>query len=204
MKIAARKKLKRAGLSAAAVAALLSATGCSAINPVATADVGYAPADGIVLEMSTVQLTDMLIVAKDAESPGRLLGSISNISGDPVTVSVNAGGATAQVEVPAGETYLLENETPVILDPAGADPGRMVKTEFSASGESGTESVPVLDHTFERYAEFIPGGAPTTPANPSNTPALVEGQVGEGGGEEAPESQDNGEAGQGNEAAGGH
>ena len=40
-------------------------------------------------------------------------------------------------------------------------------------------SVPVMDHTYERYAEFIPGGAPTTPANPSNTPKPVEEHVGQ-------------------------
>ena len=39
-----------------------------------------------------------------------------------------------------------------------------------------------LDHTFERYAEFVPGGAPTTPANPSNTPVPHGEMVGEEGG----------------------
>lgn len=184
MKIAARKSLKRAGLSAAAVAALLTATGCSAINPVATAEVGYAPADGIVVEMGELKATNLLIVARSADAEGRLLGSLTNDSEQEITVTVDADGATGEIAVPAGSTVMLEEADPVILDPAGAMPGLMVETEISAAGQSVTESVPVLDHTFERYAEFIPGGAPSTPANPSNTPGAVEGHVGEGGGEE--------------------
>lgn len=184
MKIAARKSLKRAGLSAAAVAALLTATGCSAINPVATAEVGYAPADGIVTQLGEINLTNLLIVATGAEEEGRLLGSIDNASGEDLTVTVDTGVATAEIDVPAGSTVMLEETDPVILDPAGAMPGLMVETEISAAGQSVTESVPVLDHTFERYAEFIPGGAPSTPANPSNVPA-VPGEEGYVGGQQA-------------------
>lgn len=187
MKTPVRKKLQRAGLSAAAAAALFSATGCSTvgINPVATADVGYAPADGIVVEMGELKVTNLLIVAESADAEGRLLGSLTNDSDEDITVTVDADGATAEVDVPAGSTLLLEEAEPVILDRAGAAPGLMVETEIRAAGESTTDSVPVLDHTYERYAEFIPGGAPETPANPSNVPKVADQHVGEGGGEEA-------------------
>ena len=192
MKIAARKSLKRAGLSAAAVAALLSATGCSAINPVATAGVGYAPADGIVLVMGDLKATDLLIVAVDGDAPGRLLGSLSNNGDDPMTVTVDTGSDTAQVELAPGATRQLEEGEPVILEPAGEDPGLMIRTTISTGDQTAEESVPVLDHTFPRYAEFVPGGAPTTPANPSNTPALVDEHVGEGGGEEGQDVESDG------------
>lgn len=183
MKTAVRKKLQHAALSAAATAALLSAAGCSAvgINPVATADVGYAPADGIVVEMGELKVTNLLIVAESADAEGRLLGSLTNDSDEDMTVTVDADGATAELEVPAGSTLLLEDAEPVILDRAGAMPGLMVETEIRAAGESTTDSVPVLDHTFPRYAEFIPGGAPDTPANPSNTPP-AKGEEDHGGG----------------------
>ncbi|GAA1757043.1 hypothetical protein [Kocuria aegyptia] len=171
MKTAARKSLKRAGLSAAAVAALLTATGCTYINPVATAEVGYAPADGIVVEMGDLKATNLLIVAQSADAPGRLLGSLTNNAEQEITVTVDADGATGEIVVPAGSTVQLEDAAPVILDPVGAMPGLMVEAEISAAGQSVTDSVPVLDHTFPRYAEYIPGGAPSTPANPSNVPA---------------------------------
>ena len=189
MKIAARQKLQRAGLSAAAVAALLSATGCSSINPVATADVGYAPADGVVVELGELDITNLLVVAESAQSPGRLLGSLSNNGDQPVTVDLDTGSDTATIDVPAAGSVLLEEAEPVLLDPAGAEPGLMLETRISAAGETATESVPVLDHTFPRYAEFVPGGAPSTPANPSNTPKAVDEHVGEGGGAEGQEAE---------------
>ena len=178
MKNAARTKLKRAGLSAAAVAALLSATGCGYINDQATTMV-YSPADGIVEQFGDVDLRNVLIVAAGAEEQGRVLGTVVNNGDQEVTVTVDADGATAEVQIPANGSVELEEAEPVVLDRAGAAPGLMVETEFTAAGESVRSSVPVMDHTYERYAEFIPGGAPTTPANPSNTPKPVEEMVGQ-------------------------
>ncbi|GAA1761833.1 hypothetical protein [Kocuria aegyptia] len=185
MKTAARHKLRRAGLSAAAAAALLTTTGCSYINPSATTMV-YSAADGIVEQVGDVKLANVLIVATGADEEGRVLGTLSNRGDQEVTLSMDVDGATAEVQIPAGGSVDLETSEPVILDRAGADPGLMVETEFTAGGESITERLPVLDHTFPRYAEFIPGGAPTTPANPSNTPA-VPGEEGYVGGQQADE-----------------
>ena len=152
MKIAARQKLRRAGLSAAAAASLLTTAGCAYINPPATTMV-YSAADGIVEQVGDVKLANVLIVATGADQEGRVLGTLVN-DGD-------------------------QDDPVVTVDRAGAEPGLMVETEFTAGGESLTERVPVLDHTFSRYAEFIPGGAPSTPANPSNTPVPVEEMVGQ-------------------------
>ena len=49
---------------------------------------------------------------------------------------------------------------------AGRTGARTLTEDWVAEHE-----LPVLDHTDPRYAEYIPGGAPSTPANPSNTPA---------------------------------
>lgn len=169
MKIAAPKLLQRAGLSAAAAAALLSTAGCAYINPPATTMV-YSPADGIVEQVGDVKLTNVLIVATSAESEGRVLGMLVNESDEEVTLTMDVDGATAEVRIPADASLELEEADPVLVEPAGAMPGLMVETEFSTGEDSLVEQVPVLDHTFERYAEFVPGGAPSTPANPSNTP----------------------------------
>ena len=50
-------------------------------------------------------------------------------------------------------------------------PAEDVVVTITVDGETLEHELPVLDHTFQRYAEYIPGGAPSTPANPSNTPA---------------------------------
>jgi hypothetical protein len=169
VKIAARQKLRRAGLSAAAAAALLTTAGCAYINPPATTMV-YSAADGIVEQVGDVKLANVLIVATGADEEGRVLGTLVNDGDEDVTLSMDVDGATAEVQIPAGGSVNLEQGEPVILERAGADPGFKVETEFTAGGESRTDRVAVLDHTFPRYAEFIPGGAPDTPANPSNTP----------------------------------
>ncbi|MFE7631901.1 hypothetical protein [Kocuria sp. NPDC057446] len=181
MKIAARQKLRRAGLSAAAAAALLTTTGCAYINPPATTMV-YSAADGIVEQVGDVKLANVLIVATGADEEGRVLGTLVNDGDQDVTLTIDADGATAEVPIPAGGSVNLEQDEEIVLDRAGAEPGLKVETEFTAGGESHTDQVPVLDHTFPRYAEFIPGGAPDTPANPSNTPVPVEEMVGQEGG----------------------
>lgn len=174
MNIAARKKAKMAGLCAAVVAATLSVTGCSYINPQATT-MEYSPGDGIVEEMDQVSLNNILIVAESENDPGRLLGTMVNKTDQDITVTVTTDQASAEVQVPAnGETRLEDSENEALLEPAGAEPGLMVETTFDTGESELTKSLPVLDHTFPRYAEFIPGGAPETPANPSNTPGEAE------------------------------
>ncbi|MBD2763497.1 hypothetical protein IEE91_13330 [Kocuria sp. cx-455] len=169
MKNAARKKLQHFGLGAAAAAALLTATGCGYVSPQATAD-EYAPSDGIQADLGDVKVRNFMILAEDANSEGRVIGSVINEGSEPATLSIDADGATAEVQVPANDAVMLEKSDPVTIDRAGAEPGLMVETELEADGQSSTQSVPVLDHTYPRYASLMPGGAPSTPGNPSNTP----------------------------------
>lgn len=181
-----RTRARQIVCALASVTVLVSAGGCSIIgnSPAATADSGQAPADGVVLQVGDVKASNLLIVAVDGDAPGRLLGNLFNNSDEPTTVTIETDADKARIPVPAGSTVMLEEIDPVILDPAGADPGLMVEARISAAGQSTVKSVPVLDHTFPRYAEFVPGGVPATPAGPSTTPTAGEGQVDEGGGEE--------------------
>ena len=170
MKKAAHKKLQQLGLGAAALAVLTGVSGCAYISPQATKD-SFAPADGVQMDLGDVKLRNVLVVAEDAASEGRVLGTVINNGDKAQTVTLDADGAKATVEVPANQEVVLEKSKPVLLDRAGAEPGLMVDTTFTADGNDSTVSVPVLDHTYPRYASFVPGGAPTTPANPSNTKA---------------------------------
>ncbi|MCJ8505673.1 hypothetical protein MRU69_12540 [Kocuria flava] len=181
MKTPARKSLKRAGLSAAALAALLTASGCGYINPSATT-MQYSAADGIVQEVGDLKVTDLLIVATGADEQGRVLGTVVNDGDQEATLTMDVDGATAEITVPAGGSRQLAEGEPVLVERAGAEPGLMVETEFRTDGATHTDQVPVLDHTYPRYAEFVPGGAPTTPANPSNTPKPLDEMVGQEGG----------------------
>ena len=176
MKNAARKKLQRIGWGAAVAAGLLTATGCGYVSPQATAE-EYAPADGIEQTLGDVKVRNLLIVAESEDSEGRVLGTVINDGDQDATLTLDAEGSTARIPVAAHESVVLEKSKPVILDRAGAIPGLLVSTKLQADGQAASASVPVLDHTYPRYASFVPGGAPTTPANPSNTyhPADEEG-----------------------------
>lgn len=171
MNIAARKQVRMVGLCAAVVAATVSVTGCSYVNPEATT-LEYSGSDGLVEKIDDVSLNNILIVAKSEQDPGRVLGTVVNDSDQDITLELKTSETNAQIEVPAdSETRLEDTDNQTLLEPAGAQPGEMVEVTFTTDGGSLTKSVPVLDHTFPRYAEYIPGGAPSTPGNPSNTPA---------------------------------
>ncbi|MBK4121359.1 hypothetical protein JHD97_10170 [Kocuria rhizophila] len=170
VKNAAHKKLQHLGMGAAAFAVLTSVSGCVYISPQATT-VSFAPADGVQMDLGDLQLRNVLVVAENADSEGRVLGTVINNGDSTQTVTLDAKGSSAKVEVPANKEVVLEKSKPVLLEKAGANPGLMVDTTFSGDGQNQTVSVPVLDHTYPRYASFVPGGAPTTPANPSNTKA---------------------------------
>ncbi|MDO4919258.1 hypothetical protein [Kocuria sp.] len=173
MKNAAHKKLQHLGTGVAALAVLTTVSGCAYISPQATLD-SFAPADGVQMDLGDMQLRNILVVGESADSEGRVLGTVINNGNDEQSLTLDAGGATATIQVPANGEVILEKSKPVILDRAGANPGLMVTTKFTGDGKDNTVSVPVLDHTYARYASFVPGGAPTTPANPSNTPKAEE------------------------------
>ena len=124
MKNAAHKKLQHLGMGAAALAVLTGVSGCAYISPQATMD-SYAPTDGIQMDLGDVQLRNILVVAEDENSEGRVLGTLINTGDQTETVTMDANGARASVEVPANQEVVLEKSRPVLLDRAGANPGLM-------------------------------------------------------------------------------
>lgn len=178
MTTAARKRLRTIGLGAAFAAAALTSAGCAALTNDQDTASHYSPADGIVEQVGDLSVNNLLIVAESADSDGRLLGTLVNESDEDMTVEIEVEGAEPiTVDVPPtdgvrdGEVRFEDDENEQLVVPAGAEPGLLVPVTITADGETLEHELPVLDHTFPRYAEYIPGGAPSTPANPSNTPA---------------------------------
>lgn len=171
MTTAARKRLRTIGLGAAFAAAALTSAGCAAVTNDQDTASHYSPADGIVEQLGDLSINNLLIVAESADSDGRLLGTLVNESDQDMSVEIAVEGADPiTVEVPAADEVRLEDDEQLV-EPAGAEPGLLVPVTITVDGETLEHELPVLDHTFPRYAEYIPGGAPSTPANPSNTPA---------------------------------
>ena len=151
-----RRRLAAVGL---ATAALLGATGCSAINPQATT-IEYAPSDGIIATVGEAEVRNLLLVSGESEAEGRYSGSVANSSEEPIEVSLTVNGTTTRVSVPGGEVLSLEtSENEHVIPSTGTFPGGMAQGTIEVDGQSQDVQIPVLDGTLPEYREFVPGGA---------------------------------------------
>lgn len=149
-------RLRRLGAGSAAAVALLAATGCSAVSPIATG-IPYSPSDGIVADMGDAGVRNLAVVSTGAEEQGRVIGSVVNKSQEDMTVTVEVSGTSQDVDVPAGKAVSLEDEE-FIVDQAGADAGQYTEGALSVDGESQDVQVPVLGPTMKEYQDLVPGG----------------------------------------------
>lgn len=161
MKLHAPKATRTRSIAAVglAAAALLGATGCSAINPQATT-IDYAPSDGIVETVGDAEVRNLLLVSGERDAEGRYIGSVANSSEEPIEVSLTVNGTTTRVSVPGGEVLSLEtSENEHVIPSTGTFPGGMAQGTIEVDGESQDVKIPVLDGTLPEYREFVPGGA---------------------------------------------
>ena len=115
-----------------------------------------------------IQLRNIMVIAADEASQGRVLGTILNQTEEDATVTLAFPTETLTVEVPAGQEVRLENdENELLLAEAGANPGLLLKdVEVSSNVTSSTTTfnVPVLDGALEEYAPYLPTAAVTPSA----------------------------------------
>lgn len=170
MTFAPRSGARRIGATAALAAAVLTATaGCGYIHQQPTT-FHYDASDGVSANVGDIRVRNIMVVTNDAESEGRLLGTVLNGADREATVTVDTGKATARIEVPANsEVHLEDDET--LVDPAGVLPGKMLEgTKISVGGQSTTTDVPVLNGALDEYRQYIPGGSDyTPPAKPTES-----------------------------------
>lgn len=156
---ASRPARRRIAAGALALTALLGATGCSAVSPVATA-IPYSPSDGIVVtQPDLVEVRNLALVGEGESGPARLIGTLVNPtdSDKSYTLSLQDGGQ-ATVQVPAGESVRLEDEQNKQEIERKAWPGQNAQGTIAADGASVDVAVPVLSATQEHYAEYLPAG----------------------------------------------
>lgn len=149
-------RLRRLGAGSAAAVALLAATGCSAVSPIATG-IPYSPSDGIVADLDGAGVRNLAVVSTGAEEQGRVIGSVVNTSREDLTVTVEVSGDTQDVDVAAGEVVSLEDQE-FIVDQAGADAGQYTEGVLEVDGESKDLQIPVLGPTMKEYQDLVPGG----------------------------------------------
>ena len=176
MKSAPKNRVQRS-VAAGAVLLMLGVSGCSFTAEQSTTT-QYAASDGIVKDLGPVLMRNILIVGRDDETAGRLVGTIFNSGDDPVNLSISAGGASTSFTIEGQGQIKLEDETSDDASLEGVDdiPGSLVDVDFEVNGDQATFEVPVLDGTLEEYREFVPGGYTPRPSEPAATEEAAEGE----------------------------
>ncbi|MGC5049674.1 hypothetical protein [Micrococcus porci] len=155
--VASRPARRRLAAGALALTAVLGATGCSAVSPVATG-IQYSASDGVnATQTGFVEVRNLGMVGEGASGPARLIGSLKNDSGadKTYTIAVQDGGQVT-VPVKAGETVKLEEQQLEVE--RSVWPGQNAQATVSADGTQLQLGVPVLSATQEQYKEYLPTG----------------------------------------------
>lgn len=188
-----RRNLLRARvLVSVAVAAsiALGATGCEFMSPAHTKEIKQIT-DGVNVTTGDLDIRNALFISDDADD-ARFIGTLINRdASDDITLSIEVGGDTQTVVVPANGRVDLGANTPSAASTAGGDSqegagsqgsevadskavlfdasdvvaGSLVKTYFSYSGAEGVSaSVPVLTSSLEEYQTLAPTPTPSSSA----------------------------------------
>jgi hypothetical protein len=172
----APKNRAQQAVAAGAVLLMLGVSGCSFTADQSTTT-PYAASDGIVKDLGPVLLRNILVVGRDDETAGRLVGTVFNTSDQPVDLDIRAGDAATSVTIEGQGQFRFEEETADdgTLEGLPDIPGSLIDVDFTVEGEQATFEVPVLDGTLEEYREYVPGGFTPRPSEPAATEEAAEG-----------------------------
>ncbi len=188
---------------AVAATIALGATGCEFMSPAHTVDIKQIT-DGVNVSTGKVDVRNALLISDDGDG-ARFVGTlVNNDDEDDYTVSIEVGGDTQTVDVPANthvdlamtsgpasddESSVQEGDTTqgtaggdaeeVLFDNADAVPGSLVKVYFSYPDAEGVSAnVPVLTSALEEYQTLAPSPTPTsTSTSPSESGSQSTGQA---------------------------
>ena len=146
--------------AAVAAAAVLGLSGCSATNPITTAE-AYNVVDGVQADLgSSVAARNLLVVTAEEGGAGTMTGGLTNAGREDVEVTVEPEGAdSVTITVPARGTVLLGSDfdEEVEIDRVEAAPGSLLTVTVSTPEGGSTDiQVPVFDGTLPEYAELVP------------------------------------------------
>lgn len=177
---------------AVAATIALGATGCEFMSPAHTTEIKQIT-DGVNVTTGKLDIRNALFISDRGED-ARFIGTVINTDeSEDITLSIELGGDTQTVVIPANSRRDLGTNTPtvsssegssaqegsdsqgteqtgakaVVFEGADARPGSLVKTYFSYSGAEGVSaSVPVLTNAMEEYQSLAPSPSPTGTATP--------------------------------------
>lgn len=148
---------RRTAAASLAAAALLGASGCSAVNYQATTH-QYSASDGTATEIGEVKFRHMAFVTEDEGEPARMIGSVSNTGLDDVEVEVTTNAETFNLSIPSRSVVSLENDDELIVDSFGGTPGALHEITVGVDGESEQLMTSVFDGVLPEYRDLVPGG----------------------------------------------
>jgi len=164
--------LASAGLVAAGAVAL---SGCQTQSPIQT-QFAYQPADGVAVDLGTVQVRDLVVVSSAQDQPGVLSGVVVNNGSRPVRVSfATANGGQASLDAAAGSSTRLADGTtvdPATLPKVATAPGGLLQIEVSTP-EGGAQNVKVPVLLPQGYYQTITPPA-TSGATSAPTPSVTD------------------------------
>ena len=163
--------MKRMHRPAALALAITCVTGCATITNQQTTELQYVPADGSIARLPGVGVFSAMLLATGPDEPGTLIARIVNSTSEPQSVSLTGTGAAVFDEQfvvePRSTLDIGPDGEELVVEPAGEQPGKLVPVTVSTSEGTVDITVPVLDDTFEKYADLIPTGGPQVEAAPT-------------------------------------
>lgn len=176
MKFAASTTLKRAGAALAIGATLLSATGCGVINTFEgdqPTTLMYDASDGVSFTMwpkgNRFDVRNLMLISEGNGQPGRLLGTVLNLSDSDATFEIDwglDGIENTVINVPANSQIRFEDDANKVIVPSVEKmPGETVTTTQGVIGQvTEAFNLPILDDSLEEYGEYLPNASDTTTA----------------------------------------
>lgn len=159
---------------AVAATIALGATGCEFMAPAQTTEIKQIT-DGVNVSTGKLDVRNALLISDDGDGARFIATLLNHSESDDMTVSVEVGGDTQTVEVPAQSRLDLANDgkhDTLDFPDAKTTPGSLVKVYFSYSGAEGVSAnVPVLTTAQEEYATLAP--TPTPTETPSGSPSAT-------------------------------
>ena len=161
---AGRPSSLRRLLPVAALGAALALSACQTQSPVQT-DEAYAPADGVAVDLGTVQLRDLVVISTGKDKPGVLSASVSNTSGESQRIAFALPQAQpVYAQSAANSETRLSEGSQVQLPSVPVSPGDVIKlTVQSPNAPAAVVTVPVLPAS-GYYATLAPTAVPSTTA----------------------------------------
>ena len=170
MRFTPKNRVRRAAAAGVIALAMLGTAGCSAVNEQATTR-EYSPSDGIVENVSDLQLRNLLVVSNGNGAPGRLIGTILNDSADAQEFTLAVGGSTMEWNLPAGGKVVFEDEPEdkVLIEAVEVAAGTGIDGQLRLGGEETGLNIPVVNGDQPNYQPYLP--SPTPSQSPSMVPS---------------------------------